>query len=122
MGTKQILYAAIGAGDFAFERARKARASLDLEYFRLDIPKSLEKAQARAEKVASKALTRTSRTYQDLVKRGEKTVRGVRSAAPTKKAAAQVKTAQSQTKAAVTSTKKAAAQAAEAAKSAAGNL
>ncbi len=74
--TSDLLYALVGAGDLALERVRNLRA--------INV-----KAPAEA--------------YSDLVLRGTKVAKKIRSSAPSKQAAAQTKTARSQVKAAATS-------------------
>lgn len=79
--TQELFYAAVGAGDFALEKA-----------------KNLSKVTDR------KA---TAKVYKDFVKRGRTLSTRVRSSGATKKAIAQTKTARSQVKAAATSVTKA---------------
>lgn len=136
MGTKELLYAAIGAGELAVDRARKARESFDLAEmrkglveirkdmagFRSELPKRLQKTTAKVSKTGNRAVGRGFTIYQDLVKRGKATVVGIRNSTPTKRAADQTKAARRQTKAAVGSVKKAATEAVEAAREAASNL
>ena len=129
MSTKNIFYAAIGAGDLAIEKARKASIDLDLASIRNEIPKNVTQLREElpkgvkslrneAEQVATKLLKTVNGRYEKLVKRGEKTFSAIRSSTPTKRAVDQAKVARSQTKAAVTSAKKAASEVAEATKSA----
>lgn len=130
MGTpKRLLYAAIGAGELAIDKARKASESFDLGTIRKDVnglrsefPKRLTGARTRVEKAGNRAVARGSEVYEDLVKRGKKTVLGIRNSGPTKRAVAQTKTARRQTRAAVTSVRKATAETAQAAKEAATHL
>lgn len=78
--TQEILYAIVGAGDFAIEKAR-----------------SLPKIDTKL----------TGEAYKDFVVRGQKLTKKIRNSAPTKQAAAQTKTARAQVKAATTSVSKA---------------
>ena len=78
--TQELLYAVVGAGDFAIDKARKLR---DID------PKS------------------ASTVYADFVKRGETLSKKIRTSAPSKQAVAQTKTAKTQVKAAATSVTKA---------------
>lgn len=71
---QDILYAAVGAGDFAFEKARKLADRKTTQKF-----------------------------YKDFVKRGRAISTRVRGSATTKQAVAQTKAARSQVKAAATS-------------------
>lgn len=110
MSTK-ILYAAVGVGDFAIEKARKVQGSLDLSKARqIDLTTLTGHLYLSPKQIAD----RSSKLYDGLALRGEKTVRSIRNSAPTKRAVAQTKTARTQTKAAVTSVKKAAATTVEA--------
>ena len=118
MGTSNILYAAVGVGDLALEKARE----LDPMKVRQNLPKRFAKIQGAIEKASVRALTDGTNFYKGLVKRGETTIRGIRNATPVKRAVAQSKTARSQTKAAVTSTRKAAATTVDAVKEAASSL
>jgi hypothetical protein len=129
MGSRKILYAAIGAGELALDTARKARESLrpaevrqELTRFRADLPKRLEKTQRGVTEAGNEAIGRGLEIYEDLVKRGKNRVLGIRNSAPTKRAAAQTKTARRQAKAAVTSVRKAATETVEAATKAATGL
>lgn len=115
MSATKILYAAVGAGDLAIEKAR----NLAPANVRRTLPKRLTKVQDRIGDAGTKAVTGTFEMYSSLVNRGEKTVRSIRNAAPTKRAVAQSKNATSQTKAAVTSSQKAASATATAVKEAA---
>lgn len=119
---KEIFYAAVGAGDFAVEQARRIPQSIDISKVRKELPSSLKELREDAEKTANKVLGSVGDRYGDFVKRGEKTYRSIRNSAPTKRAVDKGKTARSQTKAAATSTKKAAEATAEAAKEAAGKV
>jgi hypothetical protein len=87
--TKEILYAVVGAGDFAVERVKGAR------------------------RVADPAL------YADFVARGRDLSGRIGKSAPTKRAVASTRTARSQARAAATSVRKAVAANATAARSAA---
>ena len=78
--TQDVLYAVVGAGDFALERIRKVR-SIDM-----------------------KAPTEV---YSEFVTRGSKLAKKIRTSAPSKQAVAQTKTARTQVKAAATSVSKA---------------
>jgi hypothetical protein len=118
MGTRNIFYAAVGASDLAIERARQ----LDLMKVRQNLPQRFAKIQGAVETAGVRALTDGTNFYKGLVKRGEKTVRGIRNATPVKRAVAQTKTARSQTKAAVTSSRKAASTTVDAVKEAASSL
>ena len=118
MGTRSILYAAVGVGDLALEKARR----LDPTKVRRNLPKRLTMIQGAVEHAGITALNNGTNLYKGLVKRGEKTVRGIRNATPMKRAVAQTKTARSQTKAAATSSRKAAATTVDAVKEAASSL
>jgi len=78
--TQELLYAVVGAGDFAIDKARKLRS------------------------IDTKA---ASTVYSDFVKRGEKLSKKIRNSAPSKQAVAQTKTAKTQVKSAATSVSKA---------------
>ena len=78
---QQIIYAVVGAGDLAVEKAANLRKVVDRET--------------------------TEQLYNDFVKRGRSVSKRIGNAAPTKRAAAQTKTARSQVKAAATSVGKA---------------
>ena len=78
--TRELLYAVVGAGDLALEKARSLRA--------ID-PKA------------------TAKVYQDFVDRGQALSRKIRNSAASKQAIGQTKTARSQVKAATTSVTKA---------------
>ena len=88
--TQELLYAVVGAGDFALERA-----------------KSLTDRESAA------------KLYKDFVKRGRGLSTKIKSSAATKQAIAQTRTARSQVKAAATSASKAVRADAKAARSAA---
>jgi hypothetical protein len=90
---QELLYAVVGVGDLAFEKARNARKFAD-----------------------SKS---TQKFYRDLVKRGRALSSGIRNSGPTKQAVAQTKAARTQVKAATTSVRKAVRANAKATKSAA---
>lgn len=110
MSTK-ILYAAVGVGDFAIEKARKVQGSFDLSKVRqVDITALTGHLYLSPKQIAE----RGGKLYDGLAQRGEKTVKSIRNSVPTRRAVAQTKTARSQTKAAVTSVKKAAATTVEA--------
>ena len=78
---KDVLYAIVGAGDFAIEKARSITLVRDID--------SVQKY------------------YTDFIKRGRTLSKSIRNAAPTKRAIEQTKTARSQVKAATTSITKA---------------
>ena len=78
--TQELVYAVVGAGDFAIEKAR-----------------SITKIDRKA----------SQKLYKDFIKRGRTVSRRVSTAAPTKRAIEQTKTARSQIKAATTSVAKA---------------
>lgn len=110
MARKSIVYAAIGAGNLALEAARRTRQRLDVQALRglgKDLPKRVTEVQEDARKAAERILTRGTKQYGQLAKRGETVVRSVRSSATTKRTVSQAKTAKSEAKAAATSTKKA---------------
>ena len=94
--SKEIFYAAIGAGDAAVAKLKAAG------------------------KVADRNATRKS--YEDLVKRGRLVAGRIRNSRPSKVALSQTKTARSQVKAATTSVTKAAAANAKAARNAAAKI
>lgn len=87
--TPELLYAVVGAGDFAVSKAK------DLTDRRT-----------------------TEKAYKDLVKRGQTLSTKIKRSAPTKQAIAQTKTARSQARAAATSATKAVRANAKAARSA----
>jgi hypothetical protein len=89
---QEILYAMLGAGDFAVEKAKGARKLADPET--------------------------TQRLYEEFVKRGRVISTRVRNSSATKQAMAQTKVARSQVKAAATSVSKAVRADAKAAKQA----
>jgi hypothetical protein len=91
--TQDLIFAVVGAGDFAIEKARKVRKAADRKT--------------------------TQKYYKDFVKRGRALTTKIRNSGPTKTAVAQTKTAQSQVKAAATSVTKAVRANAKATKSAA---
>jgi flavin-binding protein dodecin len=132
--SKDIVFAAVGFGDLAVEKARKATGKIvkfNVADYRLPSLK-IDAGKLRDFKVSelrgqltdglTDALDRSVKTYDKLVTRGEKTVQGITNSAPTKRAVAQSKTAKSQTKAAVTSIKKAADSTVEAAKEAVSSI
>jgi hypothetical protein len=88
--TQDFLYAVVGAGDFAVEKAKSMT----------------ERKNA-------------TRTYEGLVKRGRTLSMKIKGSAPTRQAIAQTRTARSQAKAAATSATKAVRANAKAARSAA---
>ncbi len=116
--TKELFYAAVGVGDLAVSKARKAPIALDFSQLRKELPKSWTEVRSGAEKAATVTVSRITGGYQNLVVRGEKTVKSIRNSAPTKRAVQQTKTAKSQSKAATTSVKKAAEATVEATKEA----
>lgn len=79
--TQELLYAVVGAGDFALEKAKNLSRVTD------------RKA--------------TTRVYKDFVKRGRSLSTRIRNSGTTKKAIAQTKTARTQVKAATTGVTKA---------------
>lgn len=91
--TPEVVYALVGAGEFAVQKARNVR------------------------KVADRKTTQ--RYYRNFVKRGKTLVTKIRQSNATKRAAAQTRTAQRQVKAAATSVGKAVKADARATKSAA---
>lgn len=78
--TQELLYAVVGAGDFAIDKARNMR------------------------KIETKS---AGIIYTDFVKRGQSLSKKIRTSAPSKQAVAQTKTARTQVKAAATSVSKA---------------
>ena len=90
--TQEVLYAVVGAGDFAVEKAKGIR--------RID-------------------RKTTDKLYRDFVKRGRSVSSRIRNSGPTKQAIEQTKTARSQVKAAATGVRKAIRADAKAAKEAA---
>jgi hypothetical protein len=78
---QDVLYAVVGAGDFAVEKIRG-----------MSFPRDSKSA---------------AKYYNDFIKRGRTLSKGLKNAAPTKRAIAQTKTARSQVKAAATSITKA---------------
>jgi hypothetical protein len=78
---QELLFAVVGAGDFALEKVRKAGA--------------IDRKTSR-------------KFYRDFVKRGRTLTTRVQNSGPTKQAVAQTKVARSQVKAAATSVTKAA--------------
>jgi hypothetical protein len=79
--TQELLYAVVGVGDYALEKAKGVTKVTDLQA--------------------------TSKLYKDFVKRGRGLSTRVKNSAPTKQAIAQTKTARTQIKAASTSLTKA---------------
>jgi hypothetical protein len=94
--TQELVYAVVGAGDFAIEKARGITKIADLEA--------------------------SQKVYNDFIKRGRTLSRRVSTAAPTKRAIEQTKTARTQIKAATTSITKAVRLDAKAARSAAAKV
>jgi hypothetical protein len=78
--TQELLYAVVGAGDFAIDKARTLR------------------------KIDTKS---AGTVYSDFVTRGRSLSKKIRTSAPSKQAVAQTKTARTQVKAAATSVSKA---------------
>lgn len=78
---QEVLYAVVGAGDYAVEKARAAAASADRK-----------KAQ---------------KTYSEFIQRGRALSRKIRTSTPTRQAVAQTKAARAQVKGAATSVTKA---------------
>lgn len=143
---RNALYAAVGAGGLAVERARNLPRSLprrvaalpgevrsragELKKLRDVRPPSLKSLDAKkvrkafddsvkqARKQATTGRKRLSKTYGQLAKRGEKLVKRISRSAPAKRAIEQTKNARSRVKAAATSIRKAAQADAEAAKAA----
>lgn len=93
MKTDELLYAVVGAGDFAIEKVRNVSRFTDKKT--------------------------TERYYKDFVKRGRALSTSIKNSGPTKRAVAQTKTARSQVQAATSSVTKAARANAKATKSAA---
>ena len=91
--TQEVLYAAVGVGDLALQKAMNARKVADPRY--------------------------TRELYSDLVDRGRSLSTRIRKSSPTRQAAAQTKVARSQVKAATTSVTKAVRANAQATRSAA---
>ncbi len=84
---RNALYATIGTGSFATERAKKLAE--------------------RIQGYATDYRKWVSSNYRDLVRRGERITKSIRTSAPVKRAQSQTKTAQRQVKAATTSVRKA---------------
>jgi hypothetical protein len=118
---KGILYATIGAGDLAVEKARKARAGFDIAQVRKGLPDA-KALRSEAVKARKRAVSKGTKVYVDLVKRGEKAVATVRGSTLKERAVSQTKTATTQTKSAVASVRKAAASTVEATKEAVSSL
>lgn len=93
MKTDELLYAVVGAGDFAIEKVRNVGRFTDKKT--------------------------TQKYYKDFVKRGRALSTSIKNSGPTKRAVAQTKIARSQVKAATTSVSKAASANVKATKSAA---
>ena len=102
--TTEALDAAIGAGDLAVEKAK-------------DLAGNLREFDARS--FWSARQRRLRKTYRQLVQRGSKLRRQIKSSPPVKRAAEQTTVARRQVKAAATSVRKAVDESAEATKSAA---
>jgi hypothetical protein len=94
--TQEFVYAIVGAGDFAIEKARDVT------------------------KIAGRSAT--EKVYKNFIKRGRTLSRRVTTAAPTKRALEQTKTARAQVKAATTSVAKAVRLDAKAARNAAAKV
>jgi hypothetical protein len=125
MNAKNFLYAAVGVGDLAVEKTRKAltRASeLDTARIRTELPQRMTRLGTKAQRAGTKAIGQGRDLWGSLVNRGEITFKSIRRSAPTKRAVSQLKIAGSQTKAAATSVRKAAAASTEAAKNVASKL
>jgi hypothetical protein len=118
---KEIFYATIGAGDLAISKARKARAGLDIAQVRKGLP-SAKTLRSEAIKARKRAVSKTTKVYVDLVKRGEKAVAAVWGSTLTERAVSQTKTATRQTKSAVASVRKAAVSTVETTKEAVSSL
>lgn len=91
--TQELVYAVIGAGDYALEKVGNVRKVTDRKV--------------------------TTKFYNDFVKRGRTLSTRIKNSGPTKRAVAQTKTARTQVKAAATSVTKAVRADANATKSAA---
>ena len=78
---QDMLYAVVGAGDYALEKAREATASADR--------------------------TKAQQAYRDFVQRGRTLSTKIKSSTPTKRAVAQTKAARGQVRGAATSVRKA---------------
>jgi hypothetical protein len=91
--TQELVYAVVGAGDFALEKVKDA-GNFDRK--------------------------KTEKLYKDFVKRGRTLSTKIRNSQPTKKAVAQTKAARTQVKSAATSVSKAVGANAKATRSAAG--
>ena len=94
--SREALYATLGAGDLAVEKAKDAAEWIRYYYTPAGFRKFWTTRRKRAEK-----------TFAQLSERGRKLATSVRSSAPVKRAGEQTKTAQSQVKAAATSVRKA---------------
>ena len=79
--SQELLYAVVGAGDFALDKVKGVTRYADRK--------------------------QTEKLYKDFVKRGRTLSTKIRNSAPTKKAVSQTKTARTQVKAAATSVGKA---------------
>lgn len=79
--SQELIYAVVGAGDFALDKVKGVTALADRK--------------------------KTEKLYKDFVKRGRTLSTKIRNSAPTKRAVAQTKTARTQVKAAATSVGKA---------------
>jgi len=125
---RKPLYAAIGAGSVALEKARELpqRVITLLDTFKSlnkidirELPKQIQslgtsvperagKLVEQSKKLTGTATKRASKKYGEYSKRGEKLVTRIRNSAPTKRAKEQTKSARSRVKGAATSVKKAA--------------
>ena len=126
------LYAAIGAGTTALERARELPQRVttlpgtlkkvdvrdlpkQISSFGTSVPQRVGELVDRSRKLPEtapkrlqKLQKRASKTYTDYSKRGEKLVTRIRKSAPSKRAVEQTKSARARIKAAATSVRKAA--------------
>ena len=84
---KNALYATLGTGSFVVDRAKKFTE--------------------RIQTYANDYVKWASSNYRDLVNRGERITKSIRTSAPVKRAASQTKTARTQVKSATTSVRKA---------------
>lgn len=132
---RKVLYAAIGAGGAALEKARtipsrvialpetvveRAGAIRDngISLSPTRVRSLLEDSTSRLVKTAEETQKRATKLYTQFSRRGEKVVKRVQRSAPVKQAATQTKQARSRVKAAATSVAKAASASGEAAKTA----
>lgn len=131
----KAMYAAIGVGGAALERARTlpqkvaeipgtvTQRATELRENGLSLSPArvrelLDDSTQRVRKAAADSQKRAGKVYTQFSKRGEKVVRSVQRSAPLKRAVSQTKQARSRVKAAATSVSKAATASGEAAKSA----